>query len=65
MEESTNNLQPLLTAGQVAAILGLSKPKVYAMLYSGELEAVRLGKSVRVRPTALQAFVEEHITQVA
>ena len=65
MEESTNNLQPLLTAGQVAAILGLSKPKVYAMLYSGELEAVRLGKSVRVRPTALQAFVEEHLTQVA
>jgi excisionase family DNA binding protein len=65
MEERTNTLQPLLTAGQVAAILGLSKPKVYAMLYSGELEAVRLRKCVRVRPTALEEFVEEHITEVA
>ncbi len=53
----------LLTLGETAARLGLSRSSVYRKVRSGELPAVRLGRrgtSLRVRPEALERWISEH-----
>ena len=48
-----------LTPAQVQESLGFGKSKVYAMLKDGTLPSIRIGKSVRVDPRALQRWVAE------
>ena len=50
---------PLLTAAEVAEILHISLRSVRRMMADGRLPVVRLGYSVRVRPEALEAIIEE------
>ncbi|HLG79133.1 MAG TPA: helix-turn-helix domain-containing protein [Ktedonobacteraceae bacterium] len=52
-------LQKLLTVSEVAAILGLSKVKVYALLKSG-LPSIKIDGARRVQPGKLQAWIEQH-----
>ena len=52
--------EELLTIGQVAARLKLSQYRAYELCRHGELKAIRLGKSVRVKPSDLDAYVAQH-----
>jgi excisionase family DNA binding protein len=47
-----------LTVAEVAAIVRLSKMSVYRLIHSGELEAVRFGRSFRVPESAVKAFLD-------
>ncbi len=50
--------QPLLLrVAQVAERLALSKAMVYAMVSTGQLTGVRIGRAVRVPAASLEAFV--------
>ncbi len=52
--------QPLLLRAEEAAkLLSLGRSKVFEMLASGELPAVRIGRAVRVPRTALERWVRE------
>ncbi|HWV27856.1 MAG TPA: helix-turn-helix domain-containing protein [Aeromicrobium sp.] len=48
-----------LTVAEVAAQMRVSKMTVYRLVHSGELEAVRVGRSFRVPEDAVQAFLEK------
>jgi excisionase family DNA binding protein len=48
---------PFLTVAEVAQRMRVSKMTVYRLVHSGELPAVRFGRSFRVQ----RAAVEEHI----
>ena len=52
--------EDLLTIDQVATRLKLSQYRAYELCRHGELKAIRLGKSVRVKPSDLQAYVAQH-----
>lgn len=47
----------LLRAEEAARLLGLGRSTVFALLATGELPAVRVGRSVRVSRAALQHFI--------
>jgi len=48
----------LLTRPQAAQALGISLRSLDAMLATGDLPAVRIGASVRIRPSSLDYFCE-------
>lgn len=50
----------VLTIHEVAAQLKLSPYRVYEMARQGTLKAIRLGKSVRVRPSAVAEYLARH-----
>lgn len=52
------NEQLLMRAEEVARALGLGRSKVYALLASGTLPSVRIGRSVRVSRAALERWLE-------
>ena len=45
------------TVAEVAAVMRVSKMSVYRLIHSGELEAVRFGRSFRVPESALNAYL--------
>jgi excisionase family DNA binding protein len=49
---------PLLTAAAVAERLNISLRSVRRMFADGRLPFVRIGRSVRVRPEALEDMIE-------
>jgi excisionase family DNA binding protein len=49
----------LLTGTEVAAALGVSRAAAYAMMASGRLPVVRIGRGVRVPAEALALWVEQ------
>ncbi len=49
----------LLRPTEAAEVLGLGRSKVYELLASGALPAVRIGASVRVPAEALRRWVTE------
>jgi len=52
--------QLLLTVEEVQATLRLGRTRVYGMLASGELPAVRIGKAVRVSAADLERWIASH-----
>lgn len=48
----------LMTASEVAERLNVSKTYVYALLKSGEIPTIQIGRTVRVLPQDLDAFVQ-------
>lgn len=54
------NPDHLLTVPQVAARLKVSEYRAYELCRQGLLKSVRLGKSVRVTPSALADYVARH-----
>jgi len=59
-----NSSQPnesvaLLTAGEVAKILKISKSKAYLLMKTKEIPSVTIGRTVRVRLHDLKKFIEE------
>ncbi len=61
----TEPLQKLLTVTDVAAILGLSKVKVYDLLKQrpNGLPSVKIDGARRVQPRKLAAWIEQHSEQ--
>ena len=55
-------LEKLLTVTDVAAILGLSKVKVYELLKQrpNGLPSVKIDGARRVQPRKLEAWIEQH-----
>jgi excisionase family DNA binding protein len=47
----------LVTARVVADRLGVSTHRVYELVRTGQLPSVRLGRSVRIDPVALEGFI--------
>jgi excisionase family DNA binding protein len=49
----------LLTGGQVAEILQVSRSFAYLMMKRGDIPTVRIRNAVRVRPEDLERFIQE------
>ena len=54
----------LLTVGEVAAAMRVSTMTVYRLIKSGELPAVRVGRSYRVRGSAIEQYLASRSVQV-
>ena len=52
-----------LTVAEVAAMMRVSKMTVYRLVHSGELTAVRVGRSFRVPEHAVDAYAREFFDQ--
>jgi putative molybdopterin biosynthesis protein len=52
--------QPLLTSDEVAKILKVSRSYAYLMLKRGDIPAVHVGSSVRVRPEDLELYINSN-----
>jgi excisionase family DNA binding protein len=48
----------LLTVRQAAAMLNIGRTTTYALITSGELEVIHIGRTVRVPRVAVSEFVE-------
>lgn len=54
-----------LTVAEVATIMRVSKMTVYRMVHSGELPAVRVGRSFRVPKHAVQDYLRDSFVDTA
>ena len=52
----------LLTGKDVAHLLKISSSQAYKLMRRGELPAVHIGKSIRVKPEDLDAFITRNTT---
>jgi excisionase family DNA binding protein len=52
-----------LTVQEVAELLRVSSMTVYRLIKAGDLPAVRIGRSFRVRETDVDAYLESRYTQ--
>lgn len=56
---------PLLTVAEVADLFRVSSMTVYRLIRNGELPAVRVGRSYRVREDDLQAYLQAQVVDPA
>ncbi|HMN96930.1 MAG TPA: helix-turn-helix domain-containing protein [Phycisphaerales bacterium] len=56
--DSVADLSPLLTYREAAKVLGVTERTVWTLVAGGVLPAVRFGRSVRIDPADLRAFIE-------
>ncbi len=49
----------LLKGGDVATVLGISRSLAYRMMRTGEIQSIRFGRTIRVRPEALEKFLQD------
>ena len=54
----------LLTPDDVCALLKVKKSWLYDAVENGAVEAIRLGKQLRFRPSALIHYLEAHVSKV-
>lgn len=61
MSNSTGDIADaqFLTVAEVAAMMRVSKMTVYRLVHSGELPAVRVGRSFRVRETDANEYLRK------
>ena len=53
----------LLTVAEVAEMLRVSKMTVYRLVKSGELRALQIGKSYRLREDDVDAYLADRYTE--
>jgi excisionase family DNA binding protein len=51
----------LLSVPDVADVLGVSQKKVWSMVYSHEVDAVRIGRSVRIPESSLAELIQRNM----
>ena len=56
-EQTPLNDVRFLTVAEVATIMRVSKMTVYRLVHSGELEAIRVGRSFRVPEQAVNQYI--------
>jgi excisionase family DNA binding protein len=54
-----------LTVAEVADMMRVSKMTVYRMVHSGDLPAIRFGRSFRVPESAVEAAIDSHVADSA
>lgn len=54
-----------LTVAEVAAMMRVSKMTVYRLVHSGDLPAIRFGRSFRVPESAVEAALAQHVADSA
>ncbi len=54
----------LLTPDDVCALLKVKKSWLYDAVEDGAIEAIRLGKQLRFRPSALVRYLEKRVSNV-
>jgi excisionase family DNA binding protein len=54
-----------LTVAEVADMMRVSKMTVYRMVHSGEMPAIRFGRSFRVPETAVAEALTQHVADTA
>ena len=54
---------PLLNRKEAGTILGVSLRTIDSLISTGDLPVVRLGKAVRIRPSALEYLIEARETR--
>lgn len=55
--DGSHAIEPLLTYQQVGELLGVTDRTVWELVRKGELQNVRVGRSVRVDPVDLRAYI--------
>ncbi|HEV2087269.1 MAG TPA: helix-turn-helix domain-containing protein [Cryptosporangiaceae bacterium] len=67
MSGSSSSLSEVrfLTVAEVASLMRVSKMTVYRLVHSGELHAVRVGRSFRVPEHAVHAYLRDAFTDTA
>lgn len=55
---TTSIVEKLLTYKQAGVLLGVTDRTVWTLVADGELPAVRFGRSVRIDPADLRAFID-------
>jgi excisionase family DNA binding protein len=58
---SNPRLEALLKGEDVARILNISRAQAYILMQEGDLPTVRMGRTVRVRPADLGAFIDSRV----
>ena len=53
-----------LTVAEVAEIMRVSTMTVYRLVHSGELPAIRFGRSFRIPETAVEAVLQMPVAEV-
>lgn len=53
-----------LTVAEVAEIMRVSNMTVYRLVHSGELPAIRFGRSFRIPETAVEAVLQLPVAEV-
>jgi excisionase family DNA binding protein len=53
----------LLSIAQVCQHLAMGKSWVYRRIHSGDIPSVKLGRSIKVRRSELERYLEEHTYQ--
>ncbi|MFQ5342295.1 MAG: helix-turn-helix domain-containing protein [Anaerolineae bacterium] len=61
MIETTLPRERLLTVEQVAEILQVHPQTVYGLLRAGHIRAAKVGRAWRVRPQAIDEYLEEQM----
>jgi excisionase family DNA binding protein len=56
-----HQLDPIMTVGEIAKYLKISRSKAYAMVQRREIPHIRIGKNVRIRVTDLLNWLEAQI----
>ena len=64
MEQNLANMR-FLTVAEVADMMRVSKMTVYRMVHSGELPAIRFGRSFRVPESAVEVAIQRPIADSA
>ncbi|MGO9456150.1 MAG: helix-turn-helix domain-containing protein [Acidimicrobiales bacterium] len=62
-QQLDNTSTRFMTVGEVAAILRVSTMTVYRLINAGQLPAVRIGRSFRVREGELDRYLDERHTR--
>jgi excisionase family DNA binding protein len=63
MTEPTGSALNLRTVAEVATQLRVSKMSVYRLIHTGDLEAVRFGRSFRVPQGAVDRYLDKSYFQ--
>jgi excisionase family DNA binding protein len=60
MPERATASEDILTTGEVAQRLKISRRQVQWLIHQRKLQAVRIGRAYRVRPQHIEAFLTAH-----
>lgn len=56
-----NDGRPMLSIEDTAAYLKVSRDTVYRIIRGGKLQSFRIEGSLRIRPSDIDAYVEQHV----
>lgn len=56
--------EPLLTVGEVAALMRVSNMTVYRLIKAGQLPAIRVGKNYRIRRQDVEQYLTDRSVNI-